>query len=462
MKRQNRVAILNICSTLLLDGIAFITAPLFAGLLGDSGFGALSIYTIWTSVIAIVFTLQTQGTLVNATVEYSQEEQLKYQSSVMTMSMTVFLACAALVIIFIKPLARVLKLEWFLLLLMLLQAFGTFSVSFLTTKFIYEFKAGWKMIVSVGVTLTTLVSSLAIVLSLPFETRYIGRIVAIACTYGLFGIPACIYILVKGKTFFNREYWKFCFVLAVPSVFHNLSDLILGQSDRLMLQHMISQAAVGQYSHALLFGGVMFTLFQALNHTWCPFFFEDIKEGRGEAVLTKSRNFLELFTVLSVGFLLLIREVYRIMADPIFWDSVTLVPIFVTSYYLNFLCTFPVNYEYYRKKTKVVAIVTISSSLFNLALNYFMILRFSIAGAALATAISHCLQLGLHFVYTRFVLGKDDYPFQSHLWRPYLLVYLTVLALVYLTPNAWYLRWPLGAAIGVWELLRIKKRKVLI
>ena len=79
MKRRNRVAMFNILSTVLLNGISIITGPLFSRLLGTSGYGVFKIYNIWVSVAAILFTLQTQGTLVNARVEYSEEEQKKYQ-----------------------------------------------------------------------------------------------------------------------------------------------------------------------------------------------------------------------------------------------------------------------------------------------------------------------------------------------------------------------------------------------
>ena len=463
MKKQNRVAMFNILSTVLLNGISIITGPLFSSLLGDSGYGTLKIYNIWASVVAILFTLQTQGTLVNARVEYSEEQQEKYQSSVMSMSVAVFLACTAVVFVFIKPISALLKLEPMLIGLMLLQAFGTFCVNFLNTKNTYEFKAGRNMVMSLCVTLTTLILSVILILQLPQETRYYGRIVAIAATYGLIGLPVCGMILLRGKTLFNREFWKFCIVLAVPAVFHNLSDLILGQSDQVMLQHMTNTATVGHYAYAWTFSNILFVIFGALNKTWSPFFFGEMKEGKQEAMLAKTRNFLELFTILACGFILLAPEVYHVYAqEKDFWASTSIIPLFVTSYYINFLCTFPVNYEYYHKQTKVVAMVTIFSSLLNVALNYILIKAIGMAGAALATVISHGVQLVLHHWYTSRRLGPGDYPFPVKLWAKYGLGYLLILIVVVLTPNGWLLRWGIGAAMGVWELLRIRKRKVLI
>lgn len=462
MKRQNRIAFFNILSTLLLRGISIFTAPLFSRLLGDSGYGITSIYNTWVSVIAIVFTLQTQGTLVNARVEFPEQLQKKYQSSAMAMSLCIFSLCSVVVLAFLGPISQALKLSRFLVVLMLVQALGTFGVNFLNTKFVYEFKAGRNMLMSLGVTLTTLALSLVFIYNLPQQINYYGRVGAVAATYGLIGIPCCIYILATGKCFYSRHFWKFCVVLAIPSVFYNLSDLVLGQIDKVMLQQMLGEAELGRYSLALNFGGVMFTIFSALNNTWCPFFFEEWKLNQREKLMEKTRNFLELFTVLSVGFILLATEVYHIYADNRFWESTMLIPIFVSSYFLNFLCTFPVNYEYYHKKTKVVAAVTILSSLVNCVLNYVFILKFHMAGAAVATMLSHCLQLSVHYVYTRYFLGKEDYPFGVRLWGRYAVAYFAMVAFVFLTQDAWLLRWCVGAALGVWELLRIWRRKVLL
>ena len=98
----------------------------------------------------------------------------------------------------------------------------------------------------------------------------------------------------------------------------------------------------------------------------------------------------------------------------------------------------------------------------NIGLNYLLIRQIGMAGAAVATMLSHCLQLGMHHIYVRFLLKEGNYPFKLGVWAGYALAFVLAVLFVLATRNAWFLRWGVGAAIGLWELLRIRKRKVLI
>lgn len=462
MKKQNKIAFFNILSTVLLKGISLFSAPIFSRMLGTNGYGVVSIYNTWANVSAIAFTLQTNGTLVNARVEYPEDQQHKYQSSVMFLSLAFFLLCSTVTVVFLPQVSWLLKLPSLLILLMLFQSFGNFCVHFLNSKFTYEFKADKNMYVAVGIALSTLILSVLLIQLMPPEINYYGRILAIAITYGSMGIAVCSYVLWKGRTFYNRAYWKLALTLALPVVFYRLSDLLLGQCDRVMLQRIMNESMVGQYSLAYAFGGIIFTIFEALNHSWIPFYFEDMKHGRKEQMRIQAKNFLETYTVLAVGFILLAPEVYHLFASKEFWEGTPLIPVFVSSYYLNFLCTFPINYEYYHKETRAVATVTVAISVINIGLNYVFITNIGVAGAALATATAHAIQLAGHYIYVRYILKKGDYPFGVRLWAKYALAFFGMVAFVYLMDGAGLVRWAVGAAIGLWELWRIKKRKVLI
>ena len=184
-----------------------------------------------------------------------------------------------------------LKLPWVLVLLILFHAFGSFCLNFLNSKFTYEFKADKNMYVSVGLTLTTVVLSVILILLMPDSINYYGRILALSLTYGILGITVCSYVLAKGKTFYNREYWTLALTLALPVVFYSLSDLLLGQCDRVMLQWMMDTDMVGQYSLAYNFGGIMFTIFGALNNSWVPFYFDDISSSAGRPCAVRREIF---------------------------------------------------------------------------------------------------------------------------------------------------------------------------
>ena len=378
----------------------------------------------------------------------------------MSLSLITYLCFSAAVLLAIEPVSRLLRLSKQVVALLLLHGFGGFSILFINTKLTYELKAGLNCLVSLVVPIASIVLSLVLIFANP-DQAHLGRIMALSATNGIIGIAFCIYVLAAGKTFVHREYWRFCLTLSLPLVFYNLSDLVLGQSDRIMLQRMLSDDAVGQYSLAYNFGAILFTVFGALNNGWCPFFFEDMKQGRADSVRSQAKHFLELFTVLSAGFILLAPEVYHVFAPPEFWPGTDVIPVFAASYFFNFLCTFPVNFEHFHKKTKAVAVITVTASLCNLGLNYMLICLWGMPGAAVATALSHGIQLMLHHVYCRFRIGAGRYPFPAKLWLGYLAAYLAVMALVFVTPGFWWLRWGLGALLGVWELQRIYKRKTL-
>lgn len=462
MKNINRIAFFNILSILLLQGISFISAPLFSRLLGTDGFGDLASFNIWSTLSCTILSVMTNATIPNARVEYPEEQQAAYQSSVMFLSILVYLAGAAVTMAAIGPISGLLKMSGGLIALIFLSSFGSFGVNFLSSKYTYEFQADKNMFLSVGMVVATLAASLAFVLTMPYEQRFLGRVLGNTLVYAAVGICACGWVLKKGKTFYHREYWKFCLMLAVPMVFQNISYQLLGNSDIMMLRQMAGSSDSGIYSLSYTMAGVMFTIFGALNNTWVPFFFDDMKDNRRENAAAQAEHFLELFTVLSVGFLLLVREVFYLYGGEEFRQGTELLPLFVGSYYVNFLCTFPVNYEYYRKKTSAVAATTIGAALINLVLNYMFILKFGMVGAAVATLLSHLLQFAIHEVYSRLVLGRGDYPFALSSWVKYSAGFTAAMAVFYLLPNAWLIRWGIGAVVGVMELWRMWKRKSLL
>ena len=74
-KSVNIITILNILSTLILQGLTFFASPIISRMLGPSNYGMASVYATWVALFSTVFGLQTQSTIAVARKEYPEEEQ---------------------------------------------------------------------------------------------------------------------------------------------------------------------------------------------------------------------------------------------------------------------------------------------------------------------------------------------------------------------------------------------------
>ena len=459
-RNSNKTVLFNIMSTVVLQGMAFFTTPLFSRLLGTDGYGLVSVYTTWVSLMAVLITFEPQATLIMAQKEYPEQEQKKYQSSILFLSACVFAVCCVLLLAFIDPICRMIQLPKAAVIMVLLQSFGTACVSFLSTRFSYEFHAERNAVIAIALAVANVALSVLLIYTLPGED-YMSRIYGIGSVYALAAGAICIYTWKRGKTFFNCGYWKFAAGLTVPMIFHGLSNLVMGHSDRLMLQWQVSNEAVGIYNLAFVFASVMISIWNALSNSWTPFFYADLRRGDYKTLNTRTTNYLELYTVLSVGFMLLSREVFRIFAPAEFWSGEDLIVVLTAANFFTFLYSLPLNYELYHKKTKAVASGTVITAVVNVGLNYVFIFYMGALGAAISTALATGLKFIFHYTYAKRIRADSKYPFSIRMFAPFMLAFAAAAAASVFLRGLWWLRWLLAFAAGGWELLQIVRRKVI-
>ncbi|NBI70636.1 hypothetical protein D3Z50_06110 [Clostridiaceae bacterium] len=457
-KNQNAIISLNVASTIILQGLTFFTTPIFSGILGAENYGITSLCYTWAIIAATIFGLKTESTLSVARIELLENQYIRYQSSVLSLSvlfLAIFMTGTA---VFSNYLAELLSLPVILIYLIAIQAYGIFCTNFINAKFVCEFKAGKNLFVSVGFSLFNIILSYILIQITPSDINYLGRVLGQAIAYLLFALGVCTVVFKKGKLFVNKEYWKYCLPLALPMVFHSLSNILLSHSDKVMLQMITSKADVGIYSLACSFSAVLSTIWNALNNSWVAFYYEFTKEKLYREIKKKAQNYIELFTVLAIGFVLLETEVFHIYANHVYWTGANLIPILAVGYYLVFMYSFPVNFEFYYKRSKTIAAGTIGAAVCNILLNYFMIKQWGMSGAAWATMIAHGLQFGFHHIISRYVI-KKDYLFDLGMFAPYFIIFFAVAILCSYDAISWKLRWGTGILLGVFEIGRMIKRR---
>ena len=340
----------------------------------------------------------------------------------------------------------------------LVHGWGSYCVSFMNGKFTYEFKADKNFILSVATSVLTIGLSILFIHLLPAEDNYWGRIAGQAVTYLVLGIIMYISVMASGKTFYNKEYWRFTLPIAVPTIFHILANIVLNQGDKVMLKAMVSNSAVGIYALSCTFGAVISTIFNALNNSWVPFYYEYTREDQIGEMKRHAKNYIELFTIITIGFILLSREVFHIYADESFWSGTDIIPLFALGHYFVFLYSFPVNYEFYNKKTKAIAVVTTLAAVFNIILNYFFIHFWGLSGAVIATVAAHGLQFAFHYIYAK-KMGAGEFPFRLADFAPAFLSVCGAVVLYMAVRSLWMVRWAIGAVFGIFLLIKIIKRR---
>ena len=162
-KSINKITLYNILSTIILQGVALFTSPVFSRMLGTKNYGIVAIYNTWVSVISIVFGLQTQSTIAIARNEYSVEEQEKYQSSILALSIISYMLISCVLFIFINPLSNLIQMQKIMIIIMLMHGLGQFTVTFINIKFTYEFKAEKNFILSLTITFVSVILSLILI-----------------------------------------------------------------------------------------------------------------------------------------------------------------------------------------------------------------------------------------------------------------------------------------------------------
>lgn len=461
MKNTNKIVFFNILSTIILQGLTFFSSPIFSRLLGTYNYGIVSIYITWVSVISIVLSLQTYSTLSISRNRFGEDEQNAYQSSILCLSTLTYSFGSMIILLFLNQISELLLLSKTMIILILIQGFGQYCVNFYNAKNTYEFNAKTNFKISVSISFINISLSLFLIYNMNSENNYMGRILGQEITYLIFGFIICIYIFKNGKTFLNKKYWKFCIPLAVPIVFHNLSGLLLGQSDRIMLQYFQNNTSVGIYSLANSFSAVLSTIWTALNNSWCPFYFVFARQNEISNIKEHSKNYLELFTVISIGFVLLASDVYQIFSSKEFWDGISLIYVFAIGYYFVFLYSFAVNFEFFMQKTKLIAIGTLLAAIFNVILNVIFIKRYGALGAAVATTISHVLQFIFHHLIAKQIDKTNSYCYSIRMFAPYISVFLLLTAFAFIFEKLSVLRWVIAILLGVLEVKKLIKRRTI-
>lgn len=184
--------------------------------------------------------------------------------------------------------------------------------------------------------------------------------------------------------------------------------------NRFVLQHLASLNDVGIYSLAYKFGMIPnMVILNPFWMIWSPKQFEVAKEPNAGEIFASVFTY---FALIQIFFILClsatVADLIRIATDPAFHDAGRLVPILLASYFFFGAHSFTQFGLLYRKRTKILGVLTLALGSLNVGLNWLLVPRYGLWG-------STCITLATLFLLFASVtyLSHRQYPIRYETGR---------------------------------------------
>ena len=342
-------------SNFLIRGIGFITIPIFSRLLTTSDYGLYNTYEAYAGIFMHIICLALYTSLKNAKYKY-KDHYYEYVSSILLVQL--FSAGCWLIFcsIFLKPLSNLFGIDKVCVLLMIVEALGSGILTLynVDASIDYSYQSYLKLAATNSV--LNVVLSVIFILTIFDSHRYLGRIFGGVLTYLILLTFVFYHYWHKEKPAVSKEYWTYGLKYGVPLVPHAISQIILNQFDRIMINSMIGASEAGIYSFAYNIYTIVSVIFTSLDNVWSPWFYEKMEKNDPEAIKERSTDYARLMLVICAGVLLVAPELIKILGPSSYWESIYCVIPIVAAGYFTFLYTIPCQVEYYHAKTGFISI----------------------------------------------------------------------------------------------------------
>ena len=399
-----------ICSA-VQNGCRFLAMPLLVRLLTTEQYGIYSVFLSWTSIISIFTTLNLHaGVYNNAMLKYP-ERRNEYTSASQSLAMVVTGIVFLVYCLFSQWIDSFLGLEHGLVLLVFLQIFFTEGFQLWSTRQRYEYKYIPLVIFTAILSISYMVLPVTAAYFAPNETRLYATVAAGVLVQVLFGVAFIIYNYIKSNRFFVREFWRYALAFNIPLIPHYLSNVILGQADRVMIKRYIGPAEAGIYSLVYNISLAVSIVTGAVNSAIIPYTYEKVKNREYSDLRSVSSYLLLLMSGLVIVLSMFAPELIRVIATEEYYDAIGLVPVIAVSVYFMFLYSLFGNIEFYFGANRFIAVASTVAAVANIALNYLFLPMFGYYAAAYTTLVCYILLSLIHFIFMRIIckrqIGKE-------------------------------------------------------
>lgn len=365
--------------------IAFFLIPLYTNVLTVTEYGTVDLVATVGTVAIPILTLNICESVMRFALDKNQDKNQITQIG------TYFLWGGAIVGLIIFPIShcfdQLSPYSMFVYLYILTLAASQFYLSDLRGKELLFFY-------SVGNILNTfLVAVCNILFLLVFQLGIKGYLSA----YIVANLFTAVYAAIVGKGYrsfkiskINKNLLTSMVKYSVVLIPNSFMWWIMNSSDRLMVSGMVSIAANGIYAISYKFPTLISTITQIFNQAWS---YSAIKEEGADDETEYNNRVLRAMTaavmIIGVCMMALIKFILKIYVSPEYYIAWKYTPFLIVGFVYSTIGSFVATSYVVHKDSVGFLVSGIFGAVLNIILNFLLIPKIGVTGAALSTCISY-------------------------------------------------------------------------
>lgn len=382
--------------------LAFITIPIFTRLLLPEEYGILAIFSSIISIFTILMGMNFHGAI-NRKYYEKDNEFYSFLGSNIIFILIVNIIFISVCFILRNSLSSFFSIDSKLFFTAIIISSFSFFIQMELTYL--QASQQSKKYARISIIRNIFITIVAIIwVYLLNESKYLGKIYAQLI---VIGIISCfvIYKLIKISEFkWKNEHIKYSLYFGIPLIPHALSGFILAQFDRVIINQISGSYETGLYSFAYNVGMIMNVFVLAINKSWVPVFYENLKNNTYRKIQILAEKSSEIVFLVALGLIFFSKEIILIMADEKYFKALEIVPIIIFSAIAKYWYTLFANYAFYNKKTSLISLFTFFAGFINVCLNYLFIPKYGYISAAWTTLVSYIILFLLHYINVKWIL----------------------------------------------------------
>lgn len=412
IKRSNllKSTIIYSISDIIGKAIPFILLPIVARYLSTSDFGILTNFSVAAQIFIAVCALNTYSALSVSYHKLDKGVLGSYLSNLIYLISLISIVCFVLTNVFSGVIEHYLGISRLWQNLAIVSAFGTAVFSLYTSLLrmqenVLKFSAYQIFQSLIG-------GILAVVFVVVMKWNWEGRILSIVLA-AVITLLIIIWNMVKDRFLFKRidlRQIKDAFYFGLPLLPHTLSFWFKSGVDRIIITNLVGLSANGVFSVALTLGGIIGVFTGAFFNAYTPSMFKDLNTidevSVEEAYLIKKKLvrityiFAILLLIVCVSSYFIMKYIIPLLFKGDYLGAIQFIPFLMATLFFEGLYSIVAGYIFYKRKTKILGIITFMSSILQMTMTWFFVKKFGALGAVYSAGIVSIITFIAVFIYT--------------------------------------------------------------